>query len=1074
MGSGASKPLTIEERMTMDVPVEFGDLNVAGEIECRNEYLGGKPAYYRRSYDTTGGIMNQYLSYSPSNKVNLSSPSPSPQSKKSPKGIGDGSPDGIGTAFGSPSNQRKSQLELQAESNWHRILEHAREQIDTGQFQRPQCPECTRGSWTSDTCGICKADVTEARKLPRPSPPTSDTNSQYKPYSLFSPQVRWNEETQSYDRIYVSRDLTGAFYSEYEGNDGVGVSGGDDSVDYGSYDNKEAIHDEREDDDIYRKRETVVGDHDHDAVQMLKLIEVLQENEKKKRPKSSKAVHSNEDMEQIQKELDKLRKDEEEEAKTKELEAKRKKRIEERLLNERQSLLETLRGVLNRAANYNNNKDTNRRKGRGKKKHQQRQSDKLDQKLMIPEHSRSKSTSNGPSGKRDASFHPRNDSEDHDDSDEYDDGEDDDDDDDDEDDDDESVDYEGPDVDLPDVQIELKARTSTSITLTWDINSDALLAFQKMDALYDGRKIPTYEIMYRSHVVKKGDSSSSQWSFAGPRTKEKTTTLQNLSSNTPYVFRCRRLGWGDWGPSVVIRTGPGVPSSSKISAKEVSSSSILVTWQVPDKDNGLPVNEYRLQMKVWGGEFKEVYRGRERLFLATNLAPNIIHVFEVVALNKVGPGPASERLAVRTLQNGAAEMTPWVEALDETTGKLFYRHPRTNATAWILPKGALVDEAGSLKNKRYFLQQQAQYRAREACEGLGVLHHVCQISIKRGNLLEDSLQAVYRIPTLELNAGPIRVRYDGEEGVDAGGLAKDWFTEVSRGLIEGSTGLLQVNSEGFVSLDVRACAIHKPSEARWLFKALGIFLAKALVDNHTLGFTFSKTILMLLSGKSPQLEDLKEDGAFYKGLKWVENNDVTDADLTFSASYELFGSTETVDLIDGGRSESVTEENKHEYIELMTAWLTRKRFEPCISYLIEGFSRHVPTKDLLHIHPSELQIILGGQNTVDVNDLKKGVEFQGGFTNESPQVIWLWQALENFDQESLSKFLGFVTGCPYLPVDGLSPPLLITLTPESDMILPKAHTCFNQIVIPEYSSFDVLNERLEYALKNVEMGFHMA
>ena len=385
-----------------------------------------------------------------------------------------------------------------------------------------------------------------------------------------------------------------------------------------------------------------------------------------------------------------------------------------------------------------------------------------------------------------------------------------------------------------------------------------------------------------------------------------------------------------------------------------------------------------------------------------------------------------------------------------------------------------MDEAGSLKNKRIFLTQQSQFRAKEACEGLGVLHHVCQISVKRGNLLEDSLQEVYRIPTLELTAGPIRVRYDGEDGVDAGGLAKDWFSEVSRKLIEGSAGLLQVNSDGFVSIDIRACAIHKPSEARWLFKALGVFLAKALVDSHTLGITFSKTILLLLSGKVPHLEDLQEDGAFYKGLKWVENNDVTDADLTFSASYELFGATETVDLVEGGRSESVSEENKHEYIELMIAWLTRKRFEPCISYLLEGFHRHVPAKDLLHINQSELQVMLGGQNSVDMCDLKKGAEFQGGFTNESLQVAWLWQALENFDQESLSKFLGFVTGCPFLPVDGLSPPLLITLTAGSDTILPKAHTCFNQLVIPAYSSFEILSERLEYALENVELGFYMS
>jgi len=91
------------------------------------------------------------------------------------------------------------------------------------------------------------------------------------------------------------------------------------------------------------------------------------------------------------------------------------------------------------------------------------------------------------------------------------------------------------------------------------------------------------------------------------------------------------------------------------------------------------------------GLTKVVYEGRDRLFLCTELAANTVYIFEVVALNKAGEGAASAKYAVRTLAEGAAAMTPWVETIDDQSGKLCFVHIRSNAFAWVLPKGALVD-----------------------------------------------------------------------------------------------------------------------------------------------------------------------------------------------------------------------------------------------------------------------------------------------------------------------------------------------------------------------------------------------
>ena len=40
--------------------------------------------------------------------------------------------------------------------------------------------------------------------------------------------------------------------------------------------------------------------------------------------------------------------------------------------------------------------------------------------------------------------------------------------------------------------------------------------------------------------------------------------------------------------------------------------------------------------------------------------------------------------------------------------------------------------------------------------------------------------------------------------------------------------------------------------------------------------------------------------------------------------------------------------------------------------------------------------------------------------------------------------------------------------------LPRSHTCFNQIVIPRYSSYEQLEKQLLYALENASEGFHIS
>ena len=961
MGSGASAlDQTLEAKLAEHAPIEHADLYVDGHEGYRDEFHGGKPTYYRQ---VTGKL----------------SPGSSPSQQ----------------LVSNKDSEKQKQLEIQATSHWHRILDNAFSQIDINSIHKPVCPECKRGNHSTNICRLCGTDVTLSKTN------LADEAKDYKPKLL------WNHNTQEYNRSYKGNSDDEDTYLQ------TNVPSVD-STDNFKQTRKGTTDDLVDTDNVINKsptdKITQVGDLDHDYVSNCKVVELVKGISEREKPKQRHSISS---MTIMGASANK----EELEKKTLEDELRLKaERIEQRKLKaEKERLLLTLKGIIN---NYDNDK------------HQSKDQfdDENDESEVEDDH----------------------------------------------------LITAAPEFDLPPVQIELKSRTSTSIYLSYDVSSDALKLLQKVEKAYEGKRIPTYEVMYRPHIDQtkyKSKSNELVWYSGGRRTHDNYLLIKNLLANTPYEFRCRRVKWDkDWGQSVVIRTGPGVPGPPKgLNAKEVTATSILLTWQVPDKDNGLPIVQYIVQMKTYGGNFIELYRGKEKLYLATNLSSNLIHIFEVKAVNKVGNSVSSDRLAIRTLPAGASDMTPWVETIDPRTGKLYYVHPKSNETSWILPKGAIIDAAQSLKNKKQFLSHKFRTKSEALCEDMNVQHHVIYLTVNRSNLLEESFQQLYSLSPDELDAGPIRIRFNGEEGLDAGGLAKDWFAAVARCLIEGSTGLLQLADDGNAIIDIRASTIHKPSESRWLFKSLGVYIAKALIDNQTLGILLSPLLLLLFAGRTIGLRDLEEiDSSFYKGLKWVEENDVSGADLTFSVAYELFGDTITVDLIEDGRNVTVTEENKHEYKALMIEYIARGRFEPAVTSLLEGFNRHIPSNYLSHFTHHELKVLISGQVSIDVNDLLKNIEFSGDFSAESSHYHWLYQILESFDQEMLVKFLVFVSGCPCLPVDGLYPSLMLTSIEGNDSVLPRAHTCFNQLVLPQYSSMRVFEEKLLFALNNSNDGFHIS
>ena len=222
------------------------------------------------------------------------------------------------------------------------------------------------------------------------------------------------------------------------------------------------------------------------------------------------------------------------------------------------------------------------------------------------------------------------------------------------------------------------------------------------------------------------------------------------------------------------------------------------------------------------------------------------------------------------------------------------------------------------------------------------------------------------------------------------------------------------------------------------------------------------------------------DPAYYRNLVWMLQNPIEGVlDLTFTEEVDFFGRRETVELVPGGARVKVTDANKRAYVDAAAAHRVSTAIRDQTSAFLAGFWAVVPLAALAPFDDRELELLISGLPEIDVADLKRSCEYGGGYTAASPPVVAFWEVVESLDAEDLARLVQFVTGTSKVPLEGFAA-LQGVSGPQRFQIhrafgptdrLPSAHTCFNQLDLPEYESADQLRERLLLAIREGATGF---
>lgn len=347
-----------------------------------------------------------------------------------------------------------------------------------------------------------------------------------------------------------------------------------------------------------------------------------------------------------------------------------------------------------------------------------------------------------------------------------------------------------------------------------------------------------------------------------------------------------------------------------------------------------------------------------------------------------------------------------------------------------------------------------------------------KIRLDRNNLLLDALSLI-ELQEQE-NSAILRkqlfIEFENELGIDQGGVSKEFFQlAIDELLNKGYTFFVCDEKTRYYWFT--PCTLESEKE----FRLIGMLFGIAIYNNIILDVQFPPVFFRKLMGKLGTLEDLQfSHPQLYQSFISLLDFEGTDEEFedcfmqTFQISVtDNFESVVNFNLKENGDKIPVTKQNRKEFVDLYADFILNKGIDEAFKAFRRGFVKITFNSPLAKWYsPEELEILLCGSNVMDWKSLEDSTVYDSGFEVNHLYIKQFWNVFNEFTVDEKRLFLKFTTGTDRCPHGGLSE-LKLTIArngPDTDK-LPTAHTCFNVLLLPEYSSEQKLKEKLVKAIQ---------
>jgi E3 ubiquitin-protein ligase NEDD4 len=327
-----------------------------------------------------------------------------------------------------------------------------------------------------------------------------------------------------------------------------------------------------------------------------------------------------------------------------------------------------------------------------------------------------------------------------------------------------------------------------------------------------------------------------------------------------------------------------------------------------------------------------------------------------------GPGGQANALQPQTISQLGPLPSGWEMRLTSTARVYFVDH-NTKTTTWDDPRLPSSLDSNVPQYKRDFRRKLIYFRSQPS---MRAQPGNCQIKVRRNHIFEDSYAEIMRQTPNDLKKR-LMIKFDGEEGLDYGGVSREYFFLLSHEMFNPFYCLFEYSAHDNYTLQINPASGVNPEHLNY-FKFIGRCLGLGIFHRRFLDAYFIVSFYKTILKKKVTLADLESvDAELHRGLTWMLDNDITDViDETFTTTEDRFGEMVTVELRAGGGDQPVTEDNKKEYVDAIVEYRIVKRVREQHEAFMSGFSELIPLDLITVFDERELELLIGGMSEIDV------------------------------------------------------------------------------------------------------------